>query len=248
MDIGDIRDRVNEYLDDHDVPVLVGGAVLGLVLGAVVTLLVVSPNSHTSGGTDQARLSGALPSATPSAQHRTPPDRMKRCIDAASALELPLRKAASSVDQWEVHVGAMNKLVVGAITLRQATAFWNQTRVGARHRIAELDRAWAHLQRRGVDCPPPAMLPSAAPHELRSCAREVALDLRVLHAARTAIDTWRRHVRAMDMLRMGKMSPSTASQMWLAMWHRGQHEIDMYRVAAHAAREVSGPGCPSSAG
>jgi hypothetical protein len=67
----------------------------------------------------------------------------------------------------------------------------------------------------------------------------------VLHAARTAIGTWRRHVRAMEMLRMGHMSPATASRMWLAMWQRGQDEIETYRVAARAARSVSG--CASAA-
>lgn len=231
-----IRDR----MDDQDVAFLAGGVVLGLVLGAIGALLIVYPNSGSSDGTDQGRLSGALPSSVAHAQRRDAQDQMQGCIDAATTIELPLRRAASSMDQWEVHVGAMNKLVVGAITLQQATAFWNQTRAGARHRVAEFERALARLQRHGVDCPPPTLLPSGAPQKLRSCAREVATEMRVLHAARTAIDTWRRHVRAMEMLRMGNMSPSTASQMWLAMWQRGQDEIETYRVAARAARSVSG--------
>lgn len=235
-----IRDR----MDDQDVAFLAGGVVLGLVFGAVGVSLIVNPNSD-SGGTDQGRLSGALPSSVAHAPRGGTRDQMQGCLDAATNFELPLRRAASSMDQWEVHVGAMNKLVVGAITLQQATAFWNRTRVGARHRVAEFERALARLHRHGVDCPPPALLPSGASPDLRSCAREVATDMRVLHAARTAIGTWRRHVRAMEMLRMGHMSPSTASRMWLAMWQRGQDEIETYRVAARAARSVSG--CASAA-
>jgi hypothetical protein len=134
----------------------------------------------------------------------------------------------------------MNKLVTGVISLRQATKFWNQTRVGARHRVTDFERARAALERHGVDCPSPAMLPSPSPQKLRACAREVTTDLRVLKAAETAIGTWLRHVHAMEMLRMGKMSPATASRMWLQMWHRGQHEIELYRAAARAAHHVSG--------
>lgn len=226
-----------------------GGIAVGIVL-LVLSWLIVSPNSGSGGGTDQARLSGerspsATPSATASAQLRPQPDRMQRCIDAATELKRPLRRAASSVDQWEVHVGAMNKLVVGAISLRQANAFWSQTRVGAHHLVAEFERASARLQRHGVDCPQPTLLPSGSSPQLRSCARQVAADVRVLDAARTAIGTWRRHVRDMDMLRMGKMTPVTAGRMWLAMWQRGQHEIDSYREAARAARGDFG--CPSAA-
>jgi hypothetical protein len=69
----------------------------------------------------------------------------------------------------------------------------------------------------------------------------------VLRAARAAIGTWRQHVHAMNMLRIGKLAPSKATQMWVAMWPRGQHEINMYRVAARVAHLVSESGCPASA-
>ena len=220
----------------------VGGVAVGVLL--LIMWLVVSPYFFASQGADQPRLGRGLPSRTPSAQHRDSPDLLQRCVDAARAMQPPLRRAASSVAQWETHVGAMNQLVSGAITLRQATAFWNRTRIGARQRATQFERAWTALQRQGVDCPRPAKLPSPSVPQLRSCAQEVHADMQVLRAARTAIGTWLSHVRAMNMLRMGEMSPAKATQMWLAMWQRGQHEINTYRVAARVAREASASGCP----
>jgi hypothetical protein len=223
--------------------------VLGIVLGAGITLAVSWRTGHThsgaGGGNQRAHLSAQRHSGRASAHQQALADQRQRCIDAAAATRLPLRRAASSIDQWEVHVGAMNKLVTGAITLQQATVFWNSTRVGARNKVERFEQAWGRLQRHGLDCPSPVMLPSGSPPQLRSCSREVAADVRVLHAAGTAIATWRRHVQAMNMLRMGTMSPSTATQMWLVMWHRGQQEIETYRAAAREADKV--PGCSSSA-
>jgi hypothetical protein len=233
-------------MEDRDWASVIAGVLLGVVVGAVVAWIIVSPDPVPS-GSGRASLSNALPSAPVATQDARSSDQMQRCIRAAKEVTPSLRRAASSVDQWEIHVGAMNKLVVGAITLQQATAFWNQTRVGAHHRIVEFNRAWARLHRQGLDCPSPAMLPAQAPHELRSCAREVADDIRVLHAARTAIDTWGRHVHSMNMLRMGKLSPSTASQRWIAMWQRGQHEIDNYHAAARTAQHAFGCTSPSVA-
>jgi hypothetical protein len=144
------------------------------------------------------------------------------------------------VSQWEVHVGAMNKLVVGQISLQQAGAFWKQTRVDAYHRINQFERAASRLQEHGVDCPAPSLLPKSAPAPVRECSRQVGADLQALSAARTAIDTWRNHMRAMEMLRMGKLSPSMAEKMWLSMWQRGQHEIQAYQAATHAAHSMHG--------
>ena len=94
----------------------------------------------------------------------------------------------------------MNKLMVGAITLPQATAFWNETRVGAYDRIGRFEDADAQLERRGVDCPAPRRLGSEAFPELRACAQHVAAELRALGSARTAITTWSHHMHAMDQL------------------------------------------------
>jgi hypothetical protein len=226
----------------------VGGVAVGVLL--LVMWLVVSPYFFRSGladHTDHTDLGGGLPSGTPSSQHQSSQDQMQRCVDAALAMKPALDRAAASVAQWQTHVEAMNQLVRGAITLGQATAFWNRTRMGALHRASRFEEAWTRVQRDGVDCPRPSRLPSQSVQELRTCAEQVHADMQVLGAARTAIGTWLSHVRAMNMLRMGTLSASRATQMWLAMWHRGQHEIDMYRAAVRVSREVPGPGCPSSA-
>jgi hypothetical protein len=135
------------------------------------------------------------------------------------------------MDQWEIHIGAMNKLVVGAITLPQATAFWNQTRVGAQHRIDSFHAAIRTLRGSGVDCPSPGLLDKASSSDLRSCARHVHAELRALEAARTAVNTWDMHVKDMERLRTGKLSPTVATQMWLSMWQRGQDQLKVYRAA-----------------
>jgi hypothetical protein len=132
----------------------------------------------------------------------------------------------------------MNKLVAGELTLQQATAFWNQTRVGAQRQIDRFQEAMATLRRQGgVDCPAPTML-SPASSELHACAQRVAGDVRTLQAARTAISTWDEHVRHMEMLRMGTMSPAQATRLWLSLWHRGVHELDAYHDSMGGA-----PGC-----
>jgi hypothetical protein len=236
---------------------IVTAVALGIVLGAGITLAVSWPTGHSDfgagsgnrGSNQQARLSAHSHSSPPSARRKALADQTQRCIDAVTATRLPLRRAASSIDQWEVHVGAMNQLVAGSITLQQATAFWNRTRVGARHRVESFEQARVRLQRHGLDCPSPGMLPSGSPAQLRSCSRKVAADMRVLQAASTAIQTWRHHVRAMNMLRMGTLSPRAATQMWLAVWHRGQHEIETYRAAARVAHAIPqcSPATPSSA-
>ena len=58
---------------------------------------------------------------------------------------------------------------------------------------------------------------------------------RVLHLARTALATWGAHVQDMEMLRMGKMSPTQATRMWLHNWHRGQGQVTGYHAAVEAA-------------
>ena len=118
----------------------------------------------------------------------------------------------------------MNKLVVGEITLQQATRFWERTRVGAQRNVERFRTAWTDLEKDGVDCPAPDLL-GPAPAAVRSCARRVEAELGVLRVARTSIDTWDKHVHHMDMLRMGTLSPDDATRMWLSMWQRGVDEI-----------------------
>jgi len=172
--------------------------------------------------------------------------RAARCSEAAAALEEPLGAARPALRQWDVHVDAMNKLVVGEITLQQATAFWNRTRVGAQRNVDQFRKAWTALERTGVDCPAPGLL-GPAPAAVRACSRLVEAELGVARTARTSIGTWDTHVHHMDMLRMGTLSPEKATAMWLSMWRRGVRDLDAYRAAArNPALEVECPGADSA--
>jgi hypothetical protein len=164
---------------------------------------------------------------------------VERCQDVFNAQSDPLRTAAASLTQWEVHIGAMNKLVVGAITLKQARQFWNQTRVGARSNLGEFDTAYRRYDQRVFRCPAPSR-PAEASAELVSCHRAAAARGRTVRLATVALETWRQHVHHMDMLRSGEMTPEEATRQWLQSWRQGDREVRAFR---DAARAVGGRTC-----
>jgi hypothetical protein len=166
---------------------------------------------------------------------RPQPTAVDACRQVVATQRLPLEAAADALGQWEVHVGAMNKLVTGAITLDQATAFWNQTRVGAARRVHTfLDAAAAYREGTQGSCPSPEGVPASA-SALHACADTVVARNKAISAAETAATTWNGHVRDMEMLRMGHLSPAKATQMWLASWRAGVRQLDAYAVATHKA-------------
>ena len=221
--------------------VLIGAAVLG-----VVWLLVAMLNGGSSDAPDRAGNANIVGPQAGSSAGRTSMASMARCTTAATALSVPLRAAGPAMDQWAVHIGAMNKLVVGAITLQQANAFWNRTRVGAVQRISQFRHAMQTVREDGVDCPSSGMLSRKASAGLRSCVRQVEADLATVQVARTAINTWSMHVRDMERLRNGTLSPATASRMWLSMWQRGAQQLQNYRLAARTSGGLEG--CTGAAG
>jgi hypothetical protein len=197
-----------------------------------------------NGGGDSTTADGgeaALPplltgSSTPSERADPSLTRLQHCRDEDDRLRPALEAVGPALSQWEVHVGAMNKLVVGAISLPQATSFWNQTRVDARGNLDAFRRA-VHQASGGPNaCGAARLHGQRTSHELRSCARRVSADQRTLKAAQRALGTWAHHVMAMDMLRAGKLSPAMATQMWLTSWKEGVAEIRAYHDAARAAR------------
>jgi hypothetical protein len=220
---------------------LVGVVLLGLVW---VTVSAVSDDPAPSvGGDSRVGTVDDTPAAADQTQAPAP-TRFERCASVADALAVPVRAAGPAMDQWEVHVGAMNRLVVGAITLQQATAFWNQTRVGAKGRIADFHSADRIARRVDVTCPVRRPRAGMAP-ALRSCVEQVNANARALAAARTAVDTWEMHVGDMERLRSGKLSPAAATTMWLSMWQQGVREIHDFHVAARKARHESGCHVPA---
>ena len=218
------------------------GAVTSLVLVLTWSAFTSDREPESSDGAELARSSGLLDSAPGdpgSADTTTRPaaTRLSRCVRAAQALEGPMGAAQPALDQWAVHIGAMNKLVVGEITLQQASAFWERTRVGAQRKVEDFRDAMAILRRRGVDCPSPELLAPGA-RALPGCARQVEAEVGLLRTARTAIDMWEHHVHQMDMLRLGEITPEEATQAWLMMWQQGTRDLDAYRAAARQARPL----------
>jgi hypothetical protein len=220
------------------VGVLAGMIALGLVWATA--RYIIAPDS------DQATTTGDISTTTPTSEGEPSPgaqgagssSRMYYCRQADADLRRVLLAAAPAMDQWAVHIGAMNKLVVGAITLQQATEFWNQTRVGAQRNLERFRSAMRRIPFTGVDCPDPSGLEQTSA-QLHACAERVAQERRAVDEARTATRTWGGHVRHMEMLRMGHMSAARASRLWLSSWRQGVAELRAYR---HAARAVSASG------
>lgn len=238
------RAAAPEYEERDRRPMISGflvGALAGMVaLGLVwATTAILADSDSDSGRVATTAMTGmATTDAEPSQQTQSSPEPSQedRCRQADAELAGPLRAAVPALDQWEIHIGAMNKLVVGAITLQQATAFWDQTRVGAKRNLDRFYSATRQVPVAGVDCPSPGSLTQASA-ALRSCARHVAQERQAFEAARIAIQTWKKHIRHMEMLRMGHMSPATATRLWLASWQEGNRELQAYR---RAERPVDG--------
>jgi hypothetical protein len=184
-----------------------------------------------SGGVDDAapgndRSTDAVPAAS------TGPGVLVACQRQYAAQTPVLGAAARSIRQWEVHVGAMNQLVAGEITLDQASAFWSRTRIGAQGRVDDFRRAEDDYTAGTHQCPAPR---DTGPTGLRECSRTVELRDRVIGVARRSIATWAMHVRDLERLRTGKLDPAKASAMWQKSWRRGQDQIDAYRDALRSA-------------
>jgi len=217
---------------------------VGAVAGAVVVGLVWWGTWWSSSGdpeqrraevhTHQAADGPAL--VTTRASEAT--SELALCQSVHDEQSAPLRTAAHSLHQWEVHVGAMDKLVAGEITLDQAWKFWNQTRVGAHARLHDYATARDHYGRRIFRCPKPGDAVEARP-ELDECHRAVAARGRTLRLATVALSRWEQHVHHMDMLRSGAMTAQQATALWLQNWRDGEREIHAYRTARRRADGLS---------
>ncbi len=216
-------------------------AVLAIVLAIVAVAGAGALRSHPS-GSPYARSPGGAhrPTAAPAG----PLVYERTCGRAGSAEDRALRAAARSLAQWQVHVGAMNRLVAGRITLAQATAFWTRTRIGAQQRVTDFDRADRGVASLAGGCASEARgQPSAgALRAAARCAASVAARERTLVAARVALRTWQRHIKDMEALRMGMMSSAQALRMWHLNWHKGVTQLAGYHAALR--RSSRQPACP----
>ena len=144
------RDRRSAFL----VGALAGG-LAGAMVMAFAWLAMGGPGSEDSSPDRDAAGSAPLtPTTLPSAGGPVNADEastdLARCREVFDAQSAPLRAAAASLGQWEMHIGAMNKLVVGTIKLKQATQFWNQTRVGASTKLKGFSAARDPFQQRSL--------------------------------------------------------------------------------------------------
>ena len=116
------------------------GILLGVVVGAMLVGLAWLGTSWLSSSDPEPQPDGITSpqtteeTAAGSIDGSEAPSHLDRCQSVYDAQSAPLQAAGGSLTQWEVHIGAMNKLVVGAITLKQASQFWNQTRIRAREK------------------------------------------------------------------------------------------------------------------
>ena len=157
------------------------------------------------------------------------------CETVFSAQGEPLRAAAASLKEWEIHVDAMNQLVAGKITLAQATAFWERTRIGAARLLKQYDAAVQDYDQRQAHCPRPRHADTTT-EDTSACIRAVAARADALREGRISLTRWRHHVHHMEMLRAGTLSPEKATRLWLRDWRAGVAEIKDYHTASGKAR------------
>ncbi len=212
---------------------------IGIVIGAVIVAAIWGAFAFSSGNSEEATETQTLPaglSSLPRADSGTHPTHAEALANVCSTVfdtqGEALDAARRSMNQWEVHIEAMNKLVVGAITLDQATAFWDRTRVGAQRRLATFRSAYRDVDDLTVRCPPPRRAATSPAH---ACQQATAARTDVLQLADVALRTWRRHVHHMEMLRHGHITPAAATSEWLRSWREGNDQVRAYRAATRAA-------------
>ena len=218
--------------------ILVVGAVAGaLVVGMAwaATWWLTSPDPEPRQDAAPSQQSVGEP-AVQSSEPEAATSALARCRSVYDTQTAPLRAAAVSLDQWEVHIGAMNKLVVGAISLPQARQFWGQTRVGAHAKLHEFATTRSDYDRRIYHCAGPGTQDKPV---LEECHRAVVSRGQTLHLATVSLATWEEHVHHMEMLRRGEMTPQEATDLWLQSWRQGVREVEAYRAAARADRGLT---------
>jgi hypothetical protein len=211
------------------------GVIASALAVAMVTSTVwwLSNDDSSEAGRDPAPTHEASPASTAaSSGQAAAAAAIEKCRSHWNAQAAPLQAAAASLNQWEVHVAAMNQLVAGKITLDQANAFWEQTRMQAAHKVHRFHSADGTYTAGQYTCPMLATAENteANPTALTACRRDIAQRDDALRAARVAIDTWHHHVIDMNMLRAGTMSPARAVRLWNKYWKQGVAELDDYRT------------------
>lgn len=221
----------------------------GLALVAVVVVVSVlavatgmlDGSGEESPSTVTASSSGpATSAATPSPSGPSLEQERHQCAVAYRSAQDALESAERTLEQWEIHIGAMNQLVAGEITLAQARDFWARTRVAAAAKADAFRQAYQEYRSTEGCAYPEAVGPGGA-GELSQCAEALAADEAALAEAETALTTWEHHIEDMNRLRAGTLSGEKAAAMWQRMWKKGVEQMEDYQQAAAKAR---GGTCP----
>jgi hypothetical protein len=178
-----------------------------------------------------------------SSSHAAPQRLLGECERLASGQVRVALAADTSLDQWRLHIQAMNQLVAGRISLDQANRYWERTRVGARRNAEAFMRQHHALHDRDLGCGEPGTASSMSARmqfRVEQCQRTIEAFDDLLHSAETAAMTWMHHIDDMDALRAGTISPAQATAMWRMKWHTGARELQAY---AHDARAASHQHC-----
>lgn len=220
------------------------GALLGAVVVGIFWWALEAQGEDNTSGVDRQPLADVSSSSGLPAASREPspaPDaadaKSAQCAEVYTSQAGALGAVNPAMRQWKVHIGAMNKLVDGEISLQQANRFWNETRRDAHNALQKYAAAHDDYEQRTARCGSAA---STVSPELGRCVRLIAARNRTVHAATVALGTWRVHAEHMEMLRHGEMTPAQATRLWLKSWHRGNRQVREYHDAHHTAMAVAG--------
>jgi hypothetical protein len=215
----------------------------------LVALFALGTGVYATGGRDatqspaaaDVRPSDATPSARqkPKAAHDDAAFRraLASCRTASTMQARDLAAAKASLDRWSTHIRAMNLLAAGKISLDQAKAFWTASRTGAAQEVARFEAVDRRSQGVSTECsvPPDMHDHSDQVAQLAACRQAADAQQAELSSSRTAIATWRRHIRDMELLRAGKISPFVGLMRWNKNWKKGDAQLQHYREMRKAA-------------
>jgi hypothetical protein len=212
-----------------------------LVAAGVIELKVsgpsdAAPRQDPSGaGTGGVVASGGTSAPTESSE----PTESTASSESAGCKELwanELRVALAAertLQEWRLHIETMDELVAGKITIDDANVFWDESEHGALRRIDRFKRLDADLRSSPTNCDiEDPTGPTGA------CADAAQAVERTIDVARTAVDTWKHHIRQMAKLRAGEITTEEAIQSWRRLWQTGQVQTVRYdrratRALAH---------------
>ena len=121
--------------------------------------------------------------------------------------------ADTTLDQWRLHIKAMNQLLAGEITAEEATEFWTESERGAKRNISHFRHSIHGLS--NDDCRVQDCRAARAFHDAIAVARPTAR-------------TWLQHMRDMDALMAGKITLEQAAESWTQLRKMGERQLARY--------------------